>query len=155
MMADTKPDVIILTETKLTSNTQDRREIKDILNNKHEIHCSSVDQPKQMQGHIERTRAGSAGVLVAVRKIWTGAASTQRISLANTPLTEGHAVGLKIQPLHSDPLTIWRAYMPFEAAHRAEIDEHLRLMRLISLKDTPFAIVGEDWNATLGFIFYF
>jgi exonuclease III len=35
--------------------------------------------------------------------------------------------------------------MPFEAAHRAEIYEHLRL----SLKDTPFAIVGGDWNATL------
>jgi len=38
----------------------------------------------------------------------------QRISLANTPLLRGHAVGFKIQPLHSDPLTVWGVYMPFE-----------------------------------------
>jgi len=104
MVAD-KPDILILTNTKLTSSTQDRR-----------------------------ISWGLSGC-----QIWTEAASMQRIGHVNTPLSKGHAVGLKIQSSHSDPLTVWGVYMPFEVPHRAEIYDHL----CHGLTDTPFAIVGE------------
>jgi len=46
-LAKHKPDVMILTETKMTTNTQESRAVKDVFRGEYELHCSSVDAPKQ------------------------------------------------------------------------------------------------------------
>ena len=145
MLAQHKPDVLILTETKLTSQSQHQRVLRDFFADQYVLHYSSVDPPKKLNSQKEKIREGSAGVLVAVNKIWTGAAAIKRLTLANLSLPQGHAVGLQIQPPNSDAMTVWGVYMPFEPANRKAIYSHLSA----SLANAQFAIVGGDWNATL------
>ena len=140
-----QPDIVVLTETKLVAQRHSGGILRAVFQDPeggdlYDWHCSSHEatMDKRTRAHA---RNGSDGVAVAVHKRWLPKATVQRKHY-NCNALVSHVVGVTIHTPHGLPVDVCGVYMPFDAAHRAEIYEHLR-----SQARSERTIWAGDWNA--------
>ena len=147
---ESKPCIIILTETKLTELEQDRRMLNTCLPD-YKLYHSRLKGQK-----TGKLRTGSAGVTIAVHTSLTTQNSVQLINLDH-PAAKGHCKCLKIQPPGSEALTIWGVYVPYTDMHTRKqvyslLQKEMQTQDRIALeagKPRPYHILAGDMNAAL------
>ena len=150
MALESKPCIIVLTETKLTELEQDRRMLNTCLPD-YKLYHSRVKGQK-----TGKLRTGSAGVTIAVHTSLTTQNSVQLINLDH-PAAKGHCKCLKIQPPGSEALTIWGVYVPYTDMHTRKqvyslLQKEMQTQDRIALeagKPRPHHILAGDMNAAL------
>lgn len=155
------PYVVVLTETKLTDADQNskgeaRSWIKQIFSG-YKLFCSSFKAPKRAKNtrgsrrskrskeSRQRARAGSGGVILAIRSCWAEGAVTKRLADSKNPSLRSHCVGVSLKHPHCEALQLWGLYMPFDPQKRKEIHAHLDR----ETQGNRLSTLAGDWNAAL------
>ena len=143
------PDVVMLTETKLLEETHQRTWIKHAFLDQYALFCSSIPAAcTKLYRHNPRkaweqaNRAGSGGVILAVHQRWANGSSIQRHVYEQS---NGHIVGLDLQPPNMTPIRMIGVYMPHDMEKRRCMYQRVQEQ----LHDGVFTIIGGDWNAAL------
>ena len=131
------PDIIILSETKLTERTQRKCWLNNMLKT-HWLQFSSRPHSSLSQGE----RQGSGGIAVAVRKSLVPQGCYTRVPVQNQH--RSHLLQLMLQPPNSTPVLLQAVYMPFELDARASLYEVIK-----EACDGKHSIVAGDMNAAL------
>ncbi len=113
------PDIIVLTETKLTDRTQRKSWLNGILKT-HWLQFSSSPHPILRQGE----RVGSGGVAIAVRKTLVPEGCYIRLPVQSKH--RSHLLQVLLQPPNSTPILLQAVYMPFDLETRAGIYEAIK-----------------------------
>ena len=132
------PDIIILTETKLTERTQKKCCLNSILRT-HWLQFSSSPHSSLSKGE----RQGSGGLAVAVRKSLVPYGCYERLPIQNQH--RSHLLQVVLQPPNSATVLLQAVYMPFDHAGRASIYEAIK-----EACKGRHSIVAGDMNAALG-----
>ncbi len=138
LVASTSPDILVLTETKLTERSQRKCWLRYCLN-EYSLHFSS----SMHQRHTEQIREGSGGVMIAVKKALVPQGCITRLS--NQEAHRSHLVQLCLHPPRGNPISVQGVYMPFDMDHRASIYTSLSAL----CKKSDHNVVLGDFNAAL------
>ena len=143
-----RPDIVILTETKLVEQQHSGKWLKEIFPG-YTLQCSSRPAKNPLRGKERvpaRSRIGMGGVIIAVKKELTGRGSLTRLN--TNPSCKGYMIGVNLNPLNSTPIRIWGVYMPTaDLATRRLIYSHLE--QELNTHPAILTIVAGDWNAVL------
>ena len=131
------PDIIILTETKLTDRTQRKCCLNGILKT-HWLQFSSSPHSSLSNGE----RQGSGGLAVAVRKSLVPHGCYERLPIQKQH--RSHLLQVLLQPPNSTTVLLQAVYMPFDHATRASIYEAVK-----EACKGRHSIVAGDMNAAL------
>ena len=132
-----KPDVIVLTETKMRRQGRTRQRLAEALP-EYELYTSCKPD-------LEDPRPGerwAAGVAMAVHKSLTRHASVTH-QLLNGPAASGHCQWITLQPAGSDALNLWAVYIPHDMTLRKQVHQVLR----DNISTDSATMVAGDWNA--------
>lgn len=97
------PDVMVYTETKLTAER--RNQLDKQLTQYQLYHSCKAGMAKTSKSGKERSRAGSAGVTIAIHTKFITQNSVSLIRI-NNPIAKGHCKAIKIQPPGSDCIIV-------------------------------------------------
>ena len=137
MVNEHKPDVIVLTETKLRRQGKNRQRLAQALP-EYELYASckpDSDNPRTGE-------RWAAGVAMAVHKSLTRYASATH-RLLNVPAASGHCQWVTLQLAGSDALQLWAVYMPHDMALRQQVYQVLR----DNISTDSATRLAGDWNA--------
>ena len=147
------PTIVVLTETKLIRDKEQRASIKAVFGKDYVLHYSSQSHSKKMQCYMQnnkddRARSGCGGVAVAIHKKWAGACTIERRAYHNQACMKGHAVGLSLTLPTKETMEIVGAYMP---ADNSELDKRAQIYQgmLAHASHARWVIAAGDWNAGL------
>ena len=132
-----KPDVIVLTETKMRRQGRMKQRLAEALP-EYQLYSSCKPDP-------ENPRPGerwAAGVAMAVDKSLTRLASATH-QLLNKPAASGDCQWITLQPAGSDALNLWAMYMPHDMALRKQVYQVLR----DNISTRGATLMAGDWNA--------
>ena len=132
------PDILVLTETKLTDRTQRKTWLNQILKT-HWLQYSSSPHSSMRQGE----RVGSGGVAIAVRKTLVPEGCYIRVPIQREH--RSHLLQVLLQPPNSTPILLQAVYMPFDLETREGIYEAIKAACSPQLQ----SIVAGDMNAAL------
>ena len=131
------PDVIVLTETKLTDRSQ-RKSWLNSISKTHWLQFSSSPH----EGFRTGERQGRGGLAVAVRKTLVPEGCYTRLPVQSQH--RSHLLQLMLQPPNSTPVLLQAVYMPFDLQARANIYEAIK-----EACEGQHSIVAGDMNAAL------
>ena len=146
-VADTKPDIMILTETKLISNMHGANKlIKETLS-EYELHASSITKTTASRTAGHETGRGAAGVLVGIHKKYAATGCMRKIEIF--PELAGHVVHTILQTPGSNPIHTVGVYMPtVDHTKRSKVYEYIQGVAAICRQENLLMLAGGDWNAT-------
>ena len=145
------PDVMVYTETKLTEESRNQLD-KHLMTYKLYHSCKATNRTSK--SGKERSRAGSAGVTIAVHTDLLTQHSVSLIRIQN-PIAKGHCKAVKIQPPGSDCIIVWGVYVPHDTTERRQVYDMLReevpkaTAQARSSGCKCVSIMAGDWNAAL------
>ena len=144
-----EPDVVILSETKLLMETHQRTWIKSAFLGQYMLFCSSIPamDTKLYKSHPgkafeQANRAGSGGVIMAIHQRWANGSQIRRHVYQDS---NGHLVGIDLQPPNMAPLRLIGVYMPHDHVKREVLYRQVQS----KLTKEVLTILGGDWNAAL------
>ena len=151
--AEHTPDVMVYTETKVTNENKNQLD-KHLANYGLYHSCKASLKNNKCKSGKEKSRAGSAGVTIAVHTDLLTQNSVSLIRIQN-PIAKGHCKAVKIQPPGSDCILVWGVYVPHDTNDRQKVYDMLReevpkatsQIRLTGCKCV--SIMAGDWNAAL------
>ena len=147
-----KPDVMVFTETNFLD--ENKKLLGAPLAQYKMYHsCKPYMNPSGRRHQVERSRAGSAGVTIAVKNMFLMLPSVTPVRIEE-PAAKGHCKVVQIMPPGSDCLIIWGVYIPHDPEERKHVYAMLRSAVAKAEAEVPadrkcFSIMAGDWNAAL------